>query len=111
MSVPGELLLRGIAPLVEFHYTTTLNNAQILSLPGDGLMGSDTSRIGNYNNRMDLVVMTAGAALALGPCGLLTGGFTFPLSDDNNRVFDWEAQLQLNIRFGGPGNCGLFNHR
>jgi len=114
---PCAAWITGIVPTVELHYTTTLDNAQIVNLPGDAsalmfanplqpatspLVPEAPPRVGNLRNRVDILDLTLGATVFLGDRTTLATGVAFPLKGVDNRTFDWEFQLQLNFYFGGP---------
>jgi hypothetical protein len=97
--------LTGLAGLVELHYTTAIEDGDIVVLPADGVLADDVTpqsapRIGNLRNRVDFLNLTVGAVAEFSNRLLITSAFCFPLQDDDNRYFDWEFQLQLNYRFG-----------
>jgi hypothetical protein len=97
--------LTGLAPILELHYTTALEDADVLILPGDGLAGptgqaQPASQVGNLDNRFDYLNLTVGATAEINQRLLVTTGVAVPLRDDNDRFFDWEFQLQINYRFG-----------
>lgn len=105
--------ITGIAPTVELHYTTTLTNAQIVQLPGDGstffvpndFKQSKTEQgpqVGNQRGRMDILDLTLGTTFLIGDRTSFATGVVVPLRSGDNKVFDWEAQVQLNWYFGGP---------
>lgn len=108
--------LSGIAPTLELHYTTTLNNADIINLPRDGsgvLAPTSTPntvvetsapgpQVGNLRNRVDLLDMTVGTTFEIANQATIATAFAFPLLGGDNRTFDWEFLLQVNIYFGGP---------
>ena len=58
--------------------------------------------VGNRRGRVDIVDLTVGATCVLGDRLTIANGFAFPLSTGDNRVFNWEYQLQVNFYFGGP---------
>jgi hypothetical protein len=104
--------LTGIAPTLELHYTTTLQDASVVSLPGDGLFRIDPTgrrvtlepgpQIGNQRNRLDILDMTVGTTFVFSDRATLATGVAFPLRGSDNRTFDWEFHLQLNYYFGAP---------
>lgn len=96
---PDAGWLRGLAPIVELHYTTTENNADVQQFtnPNAGY----NSFTGNTLNRLDILNMTLGTALQIGDRGNVSAGFAFPLNrGDHNFLFSWEFLLQFNYRFG-----------
>jgi hypothetical protein len=114
MKDPSRSWLTGIAPSVELHYTTTLNNAAIVTLPGDTLLHNEPPpprnlvqeqppRVGNLRNRMDILDITAATTFLLSDRATLATGVSFPLKGGADRTFDWEFHLQVNYYFGGFG--------
>jgi hypothetical protein len=112
-----EGLLTGIAPTVELHYTTTLESAAVIGLPGDRstvINPADPNNparlqipeprptVGNLRNHMDIIDITLGTTFQLGERTTLATGIALPLNG-KDRVFDWEAQVQLNYYFGYRG--------
>ena len=116
MRRPGCQWLTGIAPTLELHYTTTLDNADIRVLPianksgGLSVVGPNgapvaepNSTVGNLRNRVDILDLTVGTTFEFNSRATLAAGFAFPLKGSSDRTFDWEFQLQLNYYFGcGP---------
>jgi hypothetical protein len=109
---PDRRCLTGLAPSLELHYTTTLNNAPIVDLPADGLLRINPTpppglipepgpRVGNLRNRMDILDLTFGATFLFSDRATLAAGFSFPLRGSQDRTYEWEAHVQLNYYFGG----------
>jgi hypothetical protein len=99
---------------VELHYTTTLDNADIVHLPladrsanllavGPGGMPipEPTPTVGNLRNRVDILDITFGATFLISNRATVAMGWAFPLRGGDDKVFNWEYQLQLNYYFGG----------
>jgi hypothetical protein len=119
---PEASWITGIAPSLELHYTTTLDNADVATLPGDfgsvinpanpnGVqLQSPKPTIGNLRNRVDILDMTVGTTVLLGDSTTVAVGFAFPLtSNRSDRVYDWEGLVQLNYYFGARGMRGAPN--
>ena len=87
-------LLSGLAGVVECHYTTTLDNAQVLTYPG-----FTTLRFGNLYNRYDLVHVTAGVHAEIRDNTFVRIAGVFPVSDIAQRPFDSEIQVTLERQF------------
>jgi hypothetical protein len=108
---PNARWITGFAPTLELHYTTTLENADIVTLPKDGTFVSrpgifaanpPAPQVGNLNNRVDILDLTAGGTVLLGDRVTFATGVAAPLRGRGDRTFDWELLLQLNYYFGGP---------
>jgi hypothetical protein len=106
--------ITGMAPTLELHYTTTLDNADILELPaaqksptlqvvgpGGQLIPEPNSTVGNLRNRLDILNLTVGNTFLIANRATMATGFAFPLRDSDNRTFSWEFLLQVNYYFGG----------
>jgi hypothetical protein len=105
-------LLTGLAPTAEVHYTTTTRDAGLLVLPGDFTTVINQANpggpqipaqrpvVGNQRGRLDIFDLTLGATAVFGQSATLAAGVTLPLSQGDNRIFDWEFQLQFNYYFG-----------
>jgi hypothetical protein len=108
---PSRTWVTGVAPSLELHYTTTLKNASVVTLPGDPLfqlnrqtnmlVQEQPPRVGNLNNRVDILDLTVGTTFLFSERATLATGFSFPLKGTGDRTFDWEFHLQLNYYFGG----------
>jgi hypothetical protein len=107
---PNACRLTGLAPTIELHYTSTLNNADIVTLPLDpslvsvpgGTIVPSPPQVGNRRNRLDILDLTLGTTFEFARRLTLATGFSLPMKGVDNRTFDWEFQLQLNYYFGGP---------
>lgn len=77
-----------VAATAEIHYSTTLNNADVVQ--GSGL--SITSQA----NRYDVVNLTLGASVLLNDRFTIRPAMVVPLSGDDDRQFDYEAMVQMN---------------
>jgi hypothetical protein len=91
---PCARCITGLATIVEYHYTTTLQDAVFVT-------GSDQFQqltFGNTFNRMDISNLTVGLHTELGKTTVRVGG-VFPLGGASNRLFDAEVQVSVNRRF------------
>jgi hypothetical protein len=81
--------LTGIAPVLELHYTTTLQDYR-------GVAGA----IDPVNAGTDCLNLTAGFHFQMGPCSMLTVGGVVPLqTSPRDKEFDSEALVQFDRRF------------
>jgi hypothetical protein len=88
--------LQGIAAILELHYTTTIQDGDVLFL-GRSTFGG---LIGNQYNRVDFLNLTGGLHVQIGPLTNLRVGCAVPLhTSGENRQFDSEVQVQLNRFF------------
>jgi hypothetical protein len=90
---PSGKGLRGLAPFIELHYTTTLNDAELVDTASGFQIGSD-------NRRYDEINMTTGFSALLGSNLLLTAGLVVPLGGDGDRFFDYQLGFRANWFFG-----------
>jgi hypothetical protein len=96
--------LTALAAVIEFHYTTTLNNSDIVpfslvqpnQIPLPVLDRGLTLGFGNLDNRIDVVNTVVGFPMYLGMTSLYNG-FVFPISP--HRGFDFEYMFSVNRRF------------
>jgi hypothetical protein len=93
--------ITGVAPVVELHYSTTMQNAARV-----GDLGRQGRSVTNPSNRMDVLNLTGGFHFELGPCSTLTVAAVAPLREDAPRsfgrednLFDAEFAVQFNRRF------------
>jgi len=84
----------GIAPMLEYHYTTTLEDASLVT----GTDGYQVLTFGNTYNRLDISNLTVGLHTELGKTTVRVGG-VFPLGGGGNRLYDAEVQVSINRRF------------
>jgi hypothetical protein len=94
---PEAMFLTGVAPILELHYTTTLDNAQIGAF--QRAPGGNTVMVGNLGNRLDIIDLLGGVTLKMGESATLAAGYVVPLSTGMNRPFDYEVNVQLNWKF------------
>lgn len=115
---PEARWLTGLAPTIELHYTKTLNDADIVTLPRDfsnfpaklangnfnpnlGQVAlAPAPQVGNQRNQMDIVDLTIGTTLELANRSTLALGVAVPLNWVD-RTYQWEFQVQYNYYFGG----------
>jgi hypothetical protein len=93
---PSAHFLTGLAPTIEYHYTTTLQNAKLLAA---GTPDS-TFVFGNAANRLDIQNLTLGVEMLIGRRALLNVAAVVPLNGNNaNRQFDSEIFVEFNRFF------------
>ena len=90
---PQARLLTGVAPVVELHYTTTLQDSD-----SAGYGGGDPT-VSNLANRMDILNLTAGLHCQIGTQSTLTVAAVAPLKSEPDRQFDAEFVVEFNRRF------------
>jgi hypothetical protein len=93
-----ESRLAGIASILELHYTTTLQDADMFATLG----GRSNSLLifGNSCNQFDILNGTVGVHTVLQNGTTIRVGGVFPLQDgDDNRLFDAEVQAAVNVPF------------
>jgi hypothetical protein len=96
-------LVSGIAPQLEVHYDQTLDHYRTLEAAGTRLEGG-----GTYSS----VALTGAVNIELRQDSMFTIAASVPLTNENNRGFEWELLLQFNYRFGAsvagntPGLAG-----
>jgi hypothetical protein len=89
--------LTGLASLLEVHYTTTLQDTDVVQ----GTVWPHDLRLTfeNFANRVDIVDLTVGLHAEFANHTLCRVGGVFPLSWGDNRSFDSEVQVQVERRF------------
>lgn len=90
-------VLRGMAALVEVHYTGTLQDTDTVT--GSVYPYLTHLTFTNPANRVDIVNLTVGLHNEIACNTLLRVGGVFPLTYGDNRAFDAEIQVQLERRF------------
>lgn len=95
-------VLTGVAPIIELHYSTTLNDADVVRA---GAGGPNDSAVGNFANRVDILNLTAGLHFEAFNRTTITVAGVAPLSDEEDPIlggdqpFDAEVLVQINHRF------------
>ncbi|MCA9070373.1 MAG: hypothetical protein KDA84_15685, partial [Planctomycetaceae bacterium] len=102
---PSKRHLRGVAGLMELHYTGTLNEADIVTvretpirtLDANGLVGPlAPPRLGNIANHLNILNFTLGSTVVVGKHAAISTAYVAPLRDGMDRTFDGELNVQLN---------------
>lgn len=88
----GSILDR-LTAIAEFHYTTTLEDTDVITID-NGFNNFDFTSAGG---RIDVLNFTAGFDTALSNGAHIRFGTVVPLTDGNDRFFDIEFQAQLNV--------------
>jgi hypothetical protein len=83
--------LTGIAPIVELHYTTAMQDLDLGSFAGRGIFVEDLRR--------DVLNLTGGVYLELGNMSALKVAGVAPLRDGTDKLFDAELGVQYVRRF------------
>ena len=102
MEDPRATFMQKLTAIFEAHYTTTLNDANLWTIPviadpGAGF-GSQDLTFGNLDNRIDIVNVVSGFSMNMGNF-VVTNGFTTPITTGENRGFDFEYNLQIQRPF------------
>lgn len=85
----GNLEIQRILGLAEVHYTTTLEDSDVAF--------AGVNQISSFGNRIDVVNITLGLHTELKSGTQLRLGTVAPITDDDDRFFDFEFQAQLNV--------------
>ena len=88
---PRARYVTAVAPLVEVHYSTTLQDPEVYQ----GAAGTIT----DFSVRRDVLNMTGGIHFRLGQYSDLTVGAVAPMRTSGNRQFDAELAVEFNRRF------------
>ncbi len=83
--------IRGVAPMVEIHYTTTVEDQDYGAFQGRGVFIED--------NRRDVLNITGGLYFRLGEMSSLKVGGVAPLRDGLDKAFDSEIGVQFVRRY------------
>ena len=87
----GARRLTGIVPALEVHYTSSLTDADRVEANGVAVTSTDS--------RYDYLNMTVGGHLLFRDRAAVTPAVVFPLRSGNDRQFDAELQVQVNVWF------------
>lgn len=88
---PSSPWITGFAPIVELHYATTLNDADLIQQAG--------FLVGDLSRRYDILDFTFGMHFELKERFSLRPGVVIPLRDGDDRQFDYEVFLQANMAY------------
>lgn len=88
--------LRAVAPMIELHYSTTLENQEYGAFEGVQL---STGPIFIENARRDILNITGGVFFELGRMSALKIGAAAPLRDGTDSQFDTELSVQFTRRY------------
>ncbi len=84
--------LTGVAPFVELHYNSPLNNATTVQ--------AGSFAVGSATNRYDELNIATGINLLVRNKTSVMAGVVLPLENGNNRFFDAQFGLRINWLFG-----------
>src|SRR5262249_27964246 len=77
--------LTAVAPFIELHYNTSLDNADSIQTPSFSLT--------SVNNRFDELNLSTGVVAQIGNNCTLSLGAAFPLKGEGNRSFDYQLGI------------------
>ena len=89
----GGLDIARVTGLAELHYTTTLEDSDVVQLATT----LTDFQVMNVGNRLDVVNLTLGLQTALSSGTTIRLGTVVPITDGDDRFFDVEFQAQLNV--------------
>ncbi len=98
---PNAIWNRGLAAVLEYHYTSTMGNADFVSLPlvsGFPAVSSNSFDISNFTVGLHLQLTHGTNVRVAGVFPLENSGSPDVFTDDD-RLFDSEFQLQINRQF------------
>lgn len=87
-STGGLGYLTGIAPMLEFHYNRSLDDADVIQ--------RGPFRIGNFRDNIEILNVVAGLTLEFFNSATLTAGYVAPIDIGGDQEFDWEFRLMFN---------------
>jgi len=96
LSNPGRSGLTALSIQGELHYTTTLQDTDSVAFATPNRFSTG---FGNSVNRLDIFNFTCALQGEIANNTDVRFGAVFPLSKDNDRLFDSEFQVQINRRF------------
>lgn len=104
---PRTSFVKNVTGLLEMHYTTTLQDAKLSTIPLDvdppSLAGTfdEFFTLGNFMNRSDIVNVATGLSANIGSGGrtLVTTGLILPVTQGDQRAFDLEYNLSVQRNF------------
>lgn len=88
----NEGVLRGLAPFVELHYGTAIQNADVMT--------SGIFTVGDPRNRIDELNLTTGLIAQLGQRSVISIGAATPMRGRDNSSFEYQVGVRASIFFG-----------
>ena len=86
---PDASFITGVAPMLELHYATTVQDAETIT--GNGVTVSGQSQ------RIDILNASAAAVIRIHDRMTIRPGIVFPLRRNHDKQFDFEAGIQVNL--------------
>lgn len=96
---PDAKWITGVAPTMELHYTTTMQDAKLVTGSATTRGGENQVIVGCLENRSDVLNLTGGIHFLIGSKSNLTVAGVVPLRNEDNRSFDAEFLVQFNRYF------------
>ena len=90
-------ILQALGPFIEMHYNTTVSDADVIDFNGIFLT--------DLRGSTDELNMTIGAVTQIGRNLNMSGGVVVPLSDEDDRFFDFQFGLRASYFFGPTGQA------
>jgi hypothetical protein len=95
---PDAWYVTGVAPIFELHQWQSISDSNALTAAT--LAGAQTVTVGTPNYHFQLLNLTTGVNMQLGPLSSLLLGYTTPLGSGSDKQFGSEFRLSFNHRFG-----------
>ena len=92
---PQATRFKGLASVLELHYTSTLQDSDVVTTPQGAF---DTLNLSNSHNRVDVLNLTVGLHAEVGQTTFRIGG-VFPLRTGSDKQFDSEIVASVNRRY------------
>jgi hypothetical protein len=87
--------LSGVATIAELHYTTTLNDTDVVTAGFQDSFGEPLDTLSDPANRRDVLNATLGLRFLFNQRSMLTISGVAPLRDDFDHLFDSEFSVQF----------------
>jgi hypothetical protein len=88
-------LITGVAPMVELHYNTTMQDADLVDAGDTGLVPLGEDQVTDFRGRFDVFNLTGALRLELAGRSYLTLLGVFPLRTGDDKLFDAEFGVQF----------------
>lgn len=93
-------VLNGVAPLLELHYNATISDPDVVR--------AGNVAVGNFNT-YNMLNLTAGVNLQIARRFSVLLASIQPLTQGNNRQYNWEFAALINYQFGVPTQAGAIS--
>jgi hypothetical protein len=90
----SSAIVTGMAPMIELHYNTTIQDPDLVDAGQTGLAPLDFDQVTNFRGRLDVLNLTGALRMEIAGQSYLTVFGVLPLRTDDDKLFDSEFGIQ-----------------